>query len=92
MLVRFTGYADATLAHGLKRTGTHSQAWHNRFFRDLVLTLVQMDELNTRICTTGNPALTCPMTARQTQKLAPQHRHAYAHALGSMSRVVCAFA
>ncbi len=49
VLVRFTGHADATLARWLERMGSHSQDWHNHFFRNLVLTLVQMDELYTRI-------------------------------------------
>jgi IS1 family transposase len=34
--------------------GTHSQTWHNFFFRNLVFTLVQMDELYTRIRTTAS--------------------------------------
>ncbi len=49
VLVRFTGHADAPLAHWLERMGSHSQDWHNHFFRNLVLTLVQLDELYTRI-------------------------------------------
>ncbi|MBK9745830.1 MAG: IS1 family transposase [Chloroflexi bacterium] len=56
VLVRFTGHADATLARWLERMGSHSQAWHNLFFRNLVLTLVQMDELYTRIRTTASAA------------------------------------
>lgn len=49
VLVRFTGHADATLARWLKRMGAHSTAWHNRFFRDLILTVIQIDELYTRV-------------------------------------------
>jgi transposase-like protein/IS1 family transposase len=56
VLVRFTGHADATLARWLERRGTHSQGWHNLFFRDIVLTLVQMDELYTRIRATAAAA------------------------------------
>jgi transposase-like protein/IS1 family transposase len=56
VLVRFTGHTDATLTRWLERMGTHSQDWHNRFFRNIVLTLVQMDELYTRIRTTASAA------------------------------------
>jgi len=54
--VRFTGHADATLARWLEQMGSHSQDWHNFFFRNLVLTLVQRDELYTRIRTTASAA------------------------------------
>jgi IS1 family transposase/transposase-like protein len=56
VLVRFTGHADATLARWLERMGTHSQGWHNLLFRNLVLSLVQMDELYTRIRATASSA------------------------------------
>ncbi len=56
VLVRFTGHADATLARWLERMGSHSQGWHNLLFRNLILTLVQMDELYTRIRTTASAA------------------------------------
>lgn len=56
VLVRFTGHADATIACWLERMGTHRQGWHNFFFRNLVLTLVQRDELYTRIRTTASAA------------------------------------
>jgi hypothetical protein len=29
--------------------GNHSQTWHNRLFRDLVFTILQLDELYTRV-------------------------------------------
>jgi transposase-like protein/IS1 family transposase len=54
VLVRFTGHTDATLARWLERMGTHSQGWHNYLFRNLVLTVVQMDELYTRVRTTAS--------------------------------------
>jgi transposase-like protein len=54
VLVRFTGHADATLARWLERMGTHSQSWHNYLFRNLVFTLVQMDELYTRVRATAS--------------------------------------
>jgi hypothetical protein len=47
-LVRFTGHADATLTHWLERMGSHSLDWHTHRFRNLVFTVVQMDELYTR--------------------------------------------
>jgi IS1 family transposase len=49
VLVRYTGHSDATLARWLERMGSHSQGWHNLLFRNLVLTVVQMDELYTRV-------------------------------------------
>ena len=45
VLVRYTGQKDATLARWLERMGEHSQGLHNRLFRELVLSLVQLDEL-----------------------------------------------
>ena len=56
VLVRFTGHADATLARWLERMGRHSQGWHNFLFRNLALTLVQMDELYTRVRATASAA------------------------------------
>ncbi len=56
VLVRFTGHADATLARWLERMGTHSLSWHNLLFRNLALSLVQMDELYTRIRATASAA------------------------------------
>lgn len=49
VLVRFIGHADATLARWFKRMGNHSQGWHNHLFRNLAFTLLQMDELYTRV-------------------------------------------
>jgi len=56
VLVRYTGHSDATLARWLERMGSHSQGWHNLLFRNLALTLVQMDELYTRIRATATAA------------------------------------
>jgi len=43
VLVRYTGQQDATLARWLERMGEPSQGLHNRLFRELVLSLVQLD-------------------------------------------------
>jgi hypothetical protein len=49
VLVRYTGHKDATLARWLERMGEHSQELHNRLFRGLVLSLVQLDELYAQV-------------------------------------------
>jgi hypothetical protein len=49
VMIRFTGHCDATLSRWLTRMGCHSQLWHHRFFRDLTFTLLQIDELYTRV-------------------------------------------
>jgi IS1 family transposase len=49
VLVRYTGQRDATLARWLERMGEHSQGLHNRLFRELVLSLVQLDELYAQV-------------------------------------------
>jgi IS1 family transposase/transposase-like protein len=49
VLVRYTGQKDATLARWLERMGEHSQGLHNRLFRGLVLSLVQLDELYAQV-------------------------------------------
>ena len=46
VIVRYTGHADSTITRWLKRMGNHSESLHNRYFRGLVLTLVQLDELH----------------------------------------------
>jgi hypothetical protein len=53
VMVRFTGHGDATIARWLERMGRHSQTWHHRLFRDLVFTILQLDELYTRVYTSG---------------------------------------
>ena len=49
VLVRYTGQKDATLARWLERMGERSQGLHNRLFRELVLSLVQLDELYAQV-------------------------------------------
>lgn len=49
VMIRFTGHADATIARWLNRMGNHAQGWHNRLFRNLVFTVLQLDELYTRV-------------------------------------------
>jgi hypothetical protein len=49
VLVRYTGHKDATLARWLERMGEHSQGLHNRLFRGLVFSLVQLDELYAQV-------------------------------------------
>ena len=49
VMVRYTGHADATVAHWLERMGAHSRHLHNCTFRGLVLTLVQLDELHAKV-------------------------------------------
>jgi IS1 family transposase len=49
VLVRYTGQRDATLARWLERMGEHSQRLHNRLFRELVLSLVQLGELYAQV-------------------------------------------
>ena len=49
VLVRYTGHKDATIARWLERMGQHSQGLHNVLFRELVLTIVQLDELYAKV-------------------------------------------
>jgi IS1 family transposase len=51
VIVRYTGHADSTITRWLKRMGNHSESLHNRYFRGLVLTLVQLDELHAKVRT-----------------------------------------
>lgn len=49
VMVRDTGYADATLARWLSKAGQHSHRLHDVLFRGLVIPLAQMDELYARV-------------------------------------------
>ena len=49
VLVRYTGQKDATLGRWLERMGEHRQGLQNRWFRGLVLSLVQLDELYAQV-------------------------------------------
>jgi len=49
VMVRYTGHKDATIARWLERMGEHSQGLHNRLFRELMLSLVQLDELYAQV-------------------------------------------
>jgi len=49
VLVRFTGYDEATIMKWVSRAGEHSRGLHEWLFRGLVLPLVQMDELYARV-------------------------------------------
>lgn len=49
VMVRYTGYADATLARWLNKAGQHSHQLHDVLFRGLVIPLAQMDELYARV-------------------------------------------
>ena len=49
VMVRYTGHKDATIARWLERMGRHSVGLHNRLFRGLGLTLVQLDELYAKV-------------------------------------------
>ena len=51
VLVRYTGHADSTISRWLTRMGNHSELLHNRYFRGLVLTFVQLDELHAKVRT-----------------------------------------
>ena len=53
VLVRCSKHCEATITRWLERAGKHSSLLHNRFFRDLVLIFVQMDELYCRVRRTG---------------------------------------
>jgi IS1 family transposase len=53
LLVRCSHHCGATITRWLERAGKHSSLLHNRLFRDLVLTYVQMDELYCRVHRTG---------------------------------------
>ena len=45
VMVRYTGHAESTISRWLERMGSHSILLHNRYFHGLVLTFVQLDEL-----------------------------------------------
>lgn len=49
VMVRYTGFADATLARWLNKAGQHSNRLHDTLFRGLIMPLVQMDELYARV-------------------------------------------
>jgi IS1 family transposase len=49
VMVRFTGHSHATITMWLQRMGQHAQHWHNFFFQNLNLSVIQMDELYTRV-------------------------------------------
>jgi transposase-like protein len=49
VMVCYTGRTEATIARWLERMGSHSQGWHNVLFRELTLSLVQMDELYAKV-------------------------------------------
>lgn len=49
VMVRYTGFADATLARWLTKAGQHSSRLHDTLFRGLVIPLAQMDELYARV-------------------------------------------
>jgi IS1 family transposase len=53
VLVRCSKHCEATITRWLERAGKHSSLLHNRFFRDLMLIFVQMDELYCRVRRTG---------------------------------------
>jgi len=53
VLVRCSRHCEATITRWLERAGKHSSLLHNRCFRDLVLTFVQLDELYCRVRRTG---------------------------------------
>ena len=49
VMVRYTGFADSTIARWLTRAGEHSTRLHDILFRGLVIPLVQIDELHARV-------------------------------------------
>ena len=49
VMVRYTGFADSTIARWLTRAGEHSTLLHDILFRGLVMPLVQIDELHARV-------------------------------------------
>lgn len=49
--MRYTGHADSTITRWLERMGSHSVLLHNQYFRNLVLTFVQVDELHAKVRT-----------------------------------------
>jgi len=53
VLVRCSGHCEVTITRWLECVGKHSSTLHDRIFRDLLLTLVQMDELYCRARRTG---------------------------------------
>jgi transposase InsO family protein len=53
VLVRCSKHCEAAITRWLERAGKHSSRLHDRFFRDLVLIFVQMDELYCRVRHTG---------------------------------------
>jgi transposase-like protein len=53
VLVRCSKHCKTTITRWLERAGKHSSLLHNRIFRDLMLTFVQMDELYCWVRRTG---------------------------------------
>jgi len=51
VMICFTGHSEGTIARWLERAGRHSQAWHQRYLRQLSLVVLQLDELHTRVRT-----------------------------------------
>ena len=49
VLIRYIGHAEATLARWLQRAGAHSEAWHQRYLRQLAPVVLQLDEIHTRV-------------------------------------------
>lgn len=49
VMVRYTGYAESTIARWPTKAGQHSTHLHHLLFRGLVIPLVQMDELYTKV-------------------------------------------
>jgi hypothetical protein len=49
VMVRYTGFSDATLTRWLMRDGQHGTHLHDLPFRGLIMPLVQMDELYARV-------------------------------------------
>jgi transposase-like protein len=83
VMVRFTGCGDATIARWLERMGSHSQTWHNRLFRDLVFTILQLDELYTRVypSSTSTPPTNRDEFVHLLTVLHPQAERALSHAI-----------
>jgi transposase-like protein/IS1 family transposase len=83
VMVRFTGCGDATIARWLERMGRHSQTWHNRLFRDLVFTILQLDELYTRVypSSTSTPPTSRDEFVHLLTVLHPQAERALSHAI-----------
>ena len=49
VMVRYTGYAESTIARWLTKAGEHSPHLHDILFRGWVIPLVQMDELYAKV-------------------------------------------